>query len=86
MTICSEGQGDSINWFSPHQRAILAGMSYVELQLLVRHCRQLIDAESQRVEDLKKLITELADALESIPIILHPPHLELLERAREAVK
>jgi hypothetical protein len=54
-------QGDPINWFSPHQRTILAEMSYVELQLLVRHCRKY--HESQLLEDLKAEIDRLTREL-----------------------
>jgi hypothetical protein len=49
-------QGDPINWFSPHQRAILADLSYVDLQLLVRHCRKPMDDDKDaEIERLKKL-------------------------------
>ena len=48
-----DSQGDPLNWFSPHQRAILAGLSYVELQLLVRHCRKPMDAETELNEKLR---------------------------------
>jgi hypothetical protein len=56
-------QGNPIEWFSPHQRAILAGMSYVELQILVRHCRRPMDAESQQVEQLKADCAALKERL-----------------------
>jgi hypothetical protein len=58
-------QGDPINWFSPHQRAILGGLDHVQLQLLVRHCRKPMDAESQYLEDLKAEIARLKQDLAS---------------------
>jgi len=55
MSDSVQSQGDPINWFSPHQRAILADMSWTELQLLARHCRQPMTLEKdQEIERLRQ--------------------------------
>jgi hypothetical protein len=52
--------------------------------------RNLIDPQCHYhgayAEELRELITELADALERIPVVLTPPDRELVQRAKEATK
>jgi lipid II:glycine glycyltransferase (peptidoglycan interpeptide bridge formation enzyme) len=51
---------------------------------------ELMTAQAIEFRDLVQIqdtmIIELADALESIPIVLHPPHRKLVRRARELTR
>jgi hypothetical protein len=47
---------------------------------------QLLAEKDAEIERLKALVTELAEALERIPVVLTPPDRELVHRARVATK
>lgn len=51
-----------------------------------REIREAFAKKDKEIARLKKLCVAAADALESIPIVLHPPHRDLVAQLRKAAK